>query len=109
MIYMVSDWLGVCLLWLSCTALLVLHYTVLLCQLGSADSYQSPASASLAVHRQGVLFLFLLATYKIVNKLSPPYLHDIFTSNTNTKGRKLVLTLFLFVFPYKFYLHSLVS
>ena len=28
-----------------------------------------------------------IATYKIVNKLSPPYLHDIFTSNTNSKGR----------------------
>ena len=28
-----------------------------------------------------------IATYKIVNKLSPPYLHDIFTSNANSKGR----------------------
>ena len=27
-----------------------------------------------------------IATYKSVNKLSPPYLHDIFTSNTNSKG-----------------------
>ena len=28
-----------------------------------------------------------IATYKIVNKLSPPYLHDIFTSNANSIGR----------------------